>query len=215
MSEEQASAGTPGGESPTPSESMLGGAQAPTAPGADTGAPSSEAGPQGEVQTEQKPDAKPEGAPEKYEFKVPDGAQMDTELLGKFEPLAKDLNLSQEKAQQLVDLYADAIASNTKALAEKWAKQGSEWLQEVKADVELGGQHFTETVRNIETAMKRFGSESLTKAIKDMGLDNHPELVRFFSKVGREMSEDKFVGGKSANAETSQKSIAERLYPST
>ena len=41
---------------------------------------------QGEEQTEK--DAKP-GAPEKYEFKAPDGMDLDPEAVAAFEPLAR------------------------------------------------------------------------------------------------------------------------------
>jgi len=52
---------------------------------------------------ENKPD-KPEGAPEKYEaFKVPEGVTIDETAATEFGALAKELNLTQENAQKLVD----------------------------------------------------------------------------------------------------------------
>lgn len=52
-------------------------------------------------------------APEKYEIKAADGMTLDAVTLGEFEGLARELNLSQEKAQKVTDLGAK--------MAERWA----------------------------------------------------------------------------------------------
>src|SRR5262245_60440079 len=52
--------------------------------------------------------AKP-GAPEKYEFKAPEGVTLDTGLVNDFTPLAKELGMSQDAAQKVVDLYASKV----------------------------------------------------------------------------------------------------------
>ena len=40
-----------------------------------------------------------DGAPEKYEFKAPEGRNFDNEVINTFSEVAKELNLSQESAQ--------------------------------------------------------------------------------------------------------------------
>lgn len=47
----------------------------------------------------------PPGAPEKYAFTAPEGQELDTSALAQFEPVARELNLTQEQAQKLVDVY--------------------------------------------------------------------------------------------------------------
>ncbi|ECV7263739.1 TPA: peptidase, partial [Salmonella enterica subsp. enterica serovar Strathcona] len=46
----------------------------------------------------------PPGAPEKYAFTAPEGQELDTSALAQFEPVARELNLTQEQAQKLVDV---------------------------------------------------------------------------------------------------------------
>lgn len=53
---------------------------------------------------------KQEGAPEKYEFKAGEGVELDAEALKDFEPVARDLNLTNEQAQKLVDAYPKILA---------------------------------------------------------------------------------------------------------
>lgn len=52
-------------------------------------------------QQQSKRKAKPEGAPEKYEFVEPEGAKFDSAVLDTFSEVAKELNLSQENAQKV------------------------------------------------------------------------------------------------------------------
>lgn len=190
------------GGAPPAADAGQGGANAGTEPNKEGADPASQTGKDG---------AQPEGAPEKYEFTAPEGVTFDQALLGKFEPLAREMNLNQANAQKLVDLYAEAQAGNTQALAENWAKQGQTWLSEVKADPEIGGEKLPQTIRNIEAVQKTFGTPKLTESLKAMGLDNHPELVRFFNKVGSQMVEGSFVhGGHDAKG---SKSYAQAFYP--
>ncbi len=63
-------------------------------------------------------DQKQEGAPEKYEFTVGEGVELDTEALKDFEPVARDLNLTNEQAQKLVDAYPKILAGVQQRQAE-------------------------------------------------------------------------------------------------
>jgi transcription antitermination factor NusG len=74
----------------------------------------------------EKPDdkeQKQEGAPEKYEFKAGEGVELDTEALKDFEPVARDLNLTNEQAQKLVDAYPKILAGVQQRQAEAWQAQ--------------------------------------------------------------------------------------------
>ena len=68
-------------------------------------------------------DKKPEGAPEKYEFTAGEGVELDTEALKDFEPVARDLNLTNEQAQKLVDAYPKILAGVQQRQAEAWQAQ--------------------------------------------------------------------------------------------
>nr|WP_308530021.1 peptidase [uncultured Serratia sp.]DAM25245.1 MAG TPA: stabilization protein [Caudoviricetes sp.] len=128
-------------------------------------------------------------APEKYEFVAPEGQELDANALSVFEPIAKELGLTQEQAQKLVDIYPQIQQQQ----AEAWSKQGEEWREQVKSDKEIGGDKYTANVGNAQKALDQFGSPALREYLETTLLGNHPELVRFFAKVGKAVSEDTMV----------------------
>ncbi|HIE5902666.1 peptidase [Proteus mirabilis] len=147
------------------------------------------------------------GAPEKYEFKAPEeGQELDKGALEVFEPIARELNLNNEQAQKLVDVYGSKIMpAINKQLAEGWQKQTEQWAETVKADKELSS---AESIGAAQKAMDKFGSPELKQYLEESGLGNHPELIRIFAGVGKAMSEDGLVTGNSNGS----KSAADVLF---
>ncbi|AHB70333.1 hypothetical protein P262_02767 [Cronobacter malonaticus] len=151
---------------------------------------------------EEKPDEKkdetkkPEGAPEKYELTAGEGVELDAAAVKEFEPIARELNLSNEQAQKLVDVYASKILPlvNQQQLA-AWQKQGEEWQEAIKADKEIGGDKLTSSISAAQRAIDQFGTPELKEYLEASGLGNNPALVRFCVQVGKAMSEDKMVSG--------------------
>lgn len=154
-------------------------------------------------------DNKPEGAPEKYEFTAGEGVELDAEALKDFEPVARELNLTNEQAQKLVDAYSTKILPLVqKQQAEAWQKQTEGWAEAVKADKEIGGANLTSSISSAQRALEIFGDADLKQYLNETGLGNHPALVKAFVKVGKAMSEDNMITGK----ESGQRSAAEVLY---
>lgn len=154
---------------------------------------------------------KPE-IPEKYEFKAPEGfeGELDQAALEQFEPIAKELGLTQEQADKLVSMHADSIQRASTEARDQWAQQQQTWREDLQNDPEFGGQKFQENVTAATKAVERFGSPGLKEALESTGMGNHPELVRTFAAIGKAISEDKLVMG---NQSQGQRSIEERLYP--
>lgn len=148
-------------------------------------------------------DKKP-AAPEKYEFAAPEGQELDANALSVFEPIAKELGLTQEQAQKLVDIYPQIQQQQ----AEAWSKQVADWGEQVKADKEIGGDKFTASVGLAQRALDQFGNPELREYLQASGLGNHPALVRFCAKVGKSMAEDSFVVPNQGG----QRSAADILY---
>lgn len=157
------------------------------------------------VEKEQKQD----GAPEKYEFKPAEGQELDAAALEQFEPIARELNLTNEQAQKMVDLYGTKIMPMVQQQqVEAWQKTTEQWAADVKADKEIGGDKLTGNLSAAQRALAQFGTPELKEYLEGTGLGNHPELVKAFVKVGKAMSEDGMVTGK----ESGQRSAAEVLY---
>lgn len=183
------------------------------------GDPAGEKKPEGEGAADKSKDAEggkeKKGAPEKYEFKVPEGVQLDEALITEFTPVAKELNLDNESAQKLVDLYTKTRTADTQKLYDAWAQTHEKWVGEAKADKEIGGANFDANIavaKKAMTAASLGGGEKLVEALNVTGAGNHPEIIRFFYKVGKLMSDDKFDTGKSQSGAPVDKAAA--LYPS-
>lgn len=151
---------------------------------------------------------KQEGAPEKYEFQAGEGVELDAEALKDFEPVARDLNLTNEQAQKLVDAYPKILAGVQQRQADAWQATTEQWAADVKADKEFGGDKLTANLSAAQRALDQFGTPELKDYLNTTGLGNHPDLVKVFIKVGRSMSEDGMITGK----ENGQRSAAEVLY---
>lgn len=183
------------------------------------GDPAGEKKPEGEGAADKSKNAEGDkekkGAPEKYEFKVPDGVQLDEALITEFTPVAKELNLDNASAQKLVDLYTKTRAADTQKLYDAWAQTHEKWVGDAKADKEFGGANFDASIAIAKKAMTAAvlgGGEKLVEALNVTGAGNHPEVIRFFYKVGKLMSDDKFDTGKSQSGAPVDKAAA--LYPS-
>ncbi|HBB0347660.1 TPA: peptidase [Escherichia coli] len=213
-----------GGAAPAPSEPAAPAAEAP-APAADPAKPEGDKpnpGAEGDKSQEEKPvdgdkpekkpddkEQKQEGAPEKYEFKPAEGQELDTAALEQFEPIARELNLTNEQAQKMVDLYGTKIMPMVQQQqAEAWQKTTEQWAADVKADKEIGGDKLTDNLSSAQRALDQFGTPELKEYLEGTGLGNHPELVKAFIKIGKAMSEDGMVDGSNQG----QRSAAEVLY---
>lgn len=208
-----------GGAAPAPSEPAAPAAEAP-APAGDPAKPEGDK-PQPSTEGDKPQDEKPadgdkpedeeqkqEGAPEKYEFTAGEGVELDTEALKDFEPVARDLNLTNEQAQKLVDAYPKILAGVQQRQAEAWQKQTEGWAETVKADKEIGGDKLTANLSAAQRALDQFGTPELKEYLNATGLGNHPDLVKTFVKIGKAMSEDGMVDGSNQG----QRSAAEVLY---
>lgn len=142
-----------------------------------------------------------------YEFVAPDGMAVDEVLAGEFTPIAKELNLNQAGAQKLIDLK---IADNRRTI-ERWGNHLSDLRTEAKADPEIGGAKYDESLRSARGVLAKFGTPELRKAMNHYGIGAHKEMIRFLSRIGAATGEPKPLGnGDSGVVET--KPLHEILY---
>lgn len=157
----------------------------------------------GEAKAEE---AKPERvAPESYEFKAPEGVDLNPALLGEFEGLARELNMPQNEAQAIVERMTPKIQARMQAQQiEIMAQARADWLQQIESDAEIGGAAKQASQASAAKALHQFGTPELRALLKDSGLEAHPEVVRFFSRAGKAISEDSFVSGRPPTKSTAQ-----------
>lgn len=153
-----------------------------------------------------------EGAPDEYEdFKVPDGTELSEDQLSAVKETAKELNLTQEAAQKLVEREAAVRTEESESQLQLWRDQNNEWKESSRKDKEFGGEKFDESVIAAKAALKKFGNSELSQVLDDYGMGNNPEVIRFLVKVGNAMKEDTMHNG--VGAEQGPKDPASILYP--
>jgi len=148
------------------------------------------------------------GAPEKYEFTPQEGRVFDDAVIAAYSDVARELNLSNEAAQKVLDKVAPVMAERQLAQIEA-AK--AEWETASKSDKEFGGEKITESLGTAKKALDAFGTPELKALLNESGLGNHPDVIRFMYRAGKAISEDKFVGGRPAAPGTNG-SLADKLY---
>lgn len=161
------------------------------------------------------------GAPDAYTFTAPEGTEYDSGILEAFSAAAKQANLTQDAAQKLIETMAPALAARqndqVKAIQEEWRNASN-------SDKEFGGANVKENLGIARKALDTFdppkvGTDGkpettpLRVLLETTGLGNHPEVLRFLYRAGKAISEDKFVGGKTGNAQAA--TDAQSLYPNS
>lgn len=157
------------------------------APAAGTEAPASANAAAGT----QDPKATEPVVPESYDLKMPDGVELDQDAVAEFTAIAKELKLDQAAAQKLADVGAKMVQRQVEA----HAKLVESWVEQVKTDKEIGGDRLAENLGVARKALETFGTPELRDVLNATGLGNHPEVIRAFYKVGKAISEDRFVSG--------------------
>lgn len=162
-----------------------------------------------EAKGQEKVDGQKQGAPEKYaDFKLPEGLTLNKAALEKFSGTAKELGLSQEQAQKLVDLQAEIVKGDSDSTLAEFEKTTQAWKDDTKKAL---GANYEESLGVAAKAIERFGTPQLRQLLDDTRVGNHPELVQFFVKVGKAISEDTFSGEGKPKGQP--KSDGELFYP--
>ena len=152
------------------------------------------------------------GAPETYvDFEFPEGTEMDEKGMEAFQPLAKELNLTQEQAQKLITLQTDLMKRQGEVEQTAWDKTNTEWLEAARNDPEIGGVEHDAKMATAMKAVKQFGTKELLEAFDATGVGNHPEMIRFAYRIGKLMEDEKVLFGNSATPAT--KTAAQILFP--
>lgn len=164
----------------------------------------------------------PKASVEYTDFKLPEGFDMDTELLAKFKPLAQSASLSQEAAQQFMDIHVESMMKVTKdpefreaVYAAEHAGKLKAWEKQVMDDPEVGGENAPEALSKALAAVEALDKEvpGLAALVKDasIGLGSSLVAVRFFSKLGNKIkASGGFPSGGNGGVE---KTAAEIMYP--
>ena len=165
----------------------------------------------------------PASVPESYaDFTAPEGATLDKELIAEAAPIFKELGLSQEAAQKLVDLYSSKAGKTNESLTKAVEDMRAGWRDAVMADPALGPKIDSIKVE-LGRAKDRLPAPVRTafdEALNITGLGDHPAVVRGFYEMAKLVNEGSHVTGGGPSSEgqiapgkSTKPSIAGALYP--
>ena len=179
---------------------------------------------------EKKPDAP--AVPEKYEFKAPENYTLDPKLLETVTPLFKELGLTNEQAQKLVDIQIAREIAAAKAPQETYEATRTKWQAETTSHPDIknlvdkdSGKTGIDAVKIVMgRALNAIGDPALAtefKAAMDLtGAGDNPAFVRTFLKLADFVTEGKHVAGKGPSiagqrepGKTALPTAAQALYP--
>lgn len=170
------------------------------------GASQSEQGQQ-DQQTQNTEQAKPEtGSELVYDFKTPEGVQLDQTSVDELKAIAKEHKLPVDAAQKVLDIAIRREQANR----EHHIATVKGWAESVKADKELGGDKLDATLATAKKAID-LGPPELKELLNASGFGNHPAVVKWAYAVGKALSEDSFVAGNKGGDKPT--STASRLFP--
>lgn len=133
-------------------------------------------------------------APVYSDFTFPEGVNADAELVGLAKEVFGKHALTQEVAQELVDLHTTTATKMVQAYQAEatkyWADQSKAWVAELKDDAQVGGNRFQTSTDLARAAL----SEGLSKAdqtrlwsvLEDTHVGDHPVLFKRMAQLGRE-----------------------------
>lgn len=159
------------------------------------------------------------GPPEKYELTPPDGFEaIDTDVLGEAEPVLKELNLTNDQANKLMPIAGQLVKKTLDraeaAITDRAVSQRREWADAFEKDPEIGGANKDRTLTEAARAFDHYGlkkGEGLRQLLDESGIGNHPDMIRFVARVGRDLEEGSFERGDAANQ---PKAPEQKLYGS-
>ena len=108
---------------------------------------------------------------------------------------AFELNILPGQAQGIADFYEEMIAGAETKHVDSMNEITEANIANLK---EEWGEGFQRKVAAANHAIDNFGGEGLRAHLKQMGLSNDPAMVKLFSNIGEQMSEDNFAASDSA-----------------
>lgn len=143
------------------------------------------------------------GAPAEYaEYKLPEGYTLDPESKAKVNSMFKDMGLSQDNAQKLVDFYIESTKEAFGQPYKAYQEMTDGWLTEAQNHYDLKGKLGPGQDVNVRIAKMydTIGDPKLVqdfKALMDLtGAGNHQAFIRVLNKLAMKVTEGTPVSGK-------------------
>lgn len=153
------------------------------------------------------------------ELKLPEGVTLDAKVVEDYKKLVEKFD--PQKGLEFVAATREAAINDLqKQVEDRVKEQRTKWLADAKADKEIGGNAWDDSIVAARKAVDILGGDSLRELLNKSGLGDHPGIIRAFVRVGKAISEDS-IGGKGNDAPTPQtesereKAFQRKMYPNS
>jgi hypothetical protein len=137
----------------------------------------------------------------------PDFIQDDNKQWQAFLNLSNELKLTPQASQALLDFAVNNFNEENMSTQNKQQQLIDTSLN----DKEYGGAQFEQSLKTAQKAITQFADDNFISLLEESGLGDHPEMLRFFYRLGQHISEDTFQNTHE-NASSTPKSVADILY---
>lgn len=146
---------------------------------------------------------------------LPEGVQADEAVLKAYAGVAKEAGMTSESASKVAAWFLGEQAKAQKAQTDKWAQADKTWADTVRADKDIGGARYDESMALARKTLVRFGGEELAGELHRYGLGNHPGLAKFLVSIGKAIGEDRAkapTGGGESKPTNSRSERIQNFY---
>lgn len=139
-----------------------------------------------------------------YDFgELPESVEVTDERREAWSQQFKELGLTQVQAKALVAMRTEEAATEMEAYSADVEKRQKEHLDAAKADKDIGGDKWDESVRLANLGLKTLGGSVIKELILNSGNGNNPEMIRELRRIGELVKDDSFEAGSSREAPVS------------
>lgn len=139
----------------------------------------------------------PEGNYSDEGVELPEGFTSDPTVMSGLAEVCGEMGLSQKSFAMIVSRMTPVLAQAQEAEVARFKEDN---LQAAFGDKELGGANWKTTMATANTAYTKFTTPALREILERSGLNCHPDMIRLFHTLGKQLSDDAAVRGRpSAN----------------
>lgn len=208
-----------GAETPAtpPAATPPAGEAAATPPGADVGQQTGEV--KGATDGSLAGGGKPEGeapAPFKFEdVKLPEGLTLSEAQQTLVGDLAAKHNLSAAALSDLMEVYGNEVKQAQEAGTQLYAQTQENWVKEVKADKDIGGDKLAGVLATIAKVRDdpKLTDPKFAEALNFTGAGNHPAVVKTLYNWAKALNEGGPVKGSPSGQAKITGPSAKAMYP--
>lgn len=166
-----------------------------------------------EGKDEAKKDESGKDAVPDYKFTLPDGFIENETAMASFKELAKTHGMKQEQAQAMLDAYIDIERKRNASLSESLSDNSRKWRGEVKNHPEFGGRNLQSSMEGANAVVRKFGSPLMVSQMREMHIQDWPEMFYLLARVHKALGEDVSHGGESGGGVPSKEESLKGMFP--